>query len=206
VDSGWTAPRPITARPSRFQPVLMRTGRGGTLVVAWERGDEKGYEARRRVDGRWGPVLSWADKTGVEGDWSAAMDRRGNTTLGWIDEDGVIWARSWPRPGRVGASRVLVHRSNLRGATPGGLQVAAGSGGHVVVAYVAGASGGLHVLRARNGGSWLREPTPPLTNGLSGYQVAVEPSGAVNIAWIADRYTAHQGIWYSRLSAGQGSR
>lgn len=45
-----------------------------------------------------------------------------------------------------------------------------------------------------------------MAKGLGDYEVGVEPSGAVHLAWVADQYAPHPDIWHSRLSAGRGSR
>ena len=206
VGHGWTAPRVMTRRPSRFGPVLMRTPHGGTLVLAWERGDETGYEARRRVDGRWGPVRSWAPKDALEGGWDAAMDGRGTATLGWVDQDGVIRVKRWPRRGPMSVARTLVGPAGPTDEQRAELDVAAGSGGEAVVAFFAYIGAELHILYRPRTGPWRRQPVLRGPTGLSGYELAMRASGAVDVTWIGERDRTQRGVWHSRLTPSGGSR
>ena len=199
VDRGWTPPRVISRHQTRFQPALMRTPRGGTLVVAWERGDESGYAARRRIDGRWGRVRSWAPKHGAGGSWDAAMAGHGTATLGWMDEAGAVRVKRWPRRGPLSRQRILLERTDLESELSSlELEIAAGAEGDTVVGY--GVKNHLQLLYRPRGGPWRPSPPLPRHTGMTGYQLAVRPAGAVDVAWAADRYGAHPGIWSSRYT------
>jgi hypothetical protein len=206
VGQGWTAPRPVTRQPSRFSPVFMRTPRGGTLVLAWERGDETGYEARRRIDGRWGPVRSWASKDAPEGDWDAAMDGGGTATLGWVDQDGVIRVKRWPPRGPMSAARTLVGPAGPTDEQRDELDVAAGAAGDAVVAFFAYVGAELHILYRPRAGLWRPQPVLRGPTGRSGYELAVRPSGAVDVTWIGEPDPGRRGVWHSRLTPSAHSR
>ena len=197
LNRGWTPARVLTRSTARFGPVLMRTPRGGTLVVAWQRGDETAFEARRRIDGRWGPIHVWAKQDGFESSWDAAMDDRGNATLGWSVEAGVIKVRRWPRRGPVGGQQTLVDEpADSLDAPVSPVQVAVGGGGAAVVPYFVdfGKHAGLHLLYRRTSGDWVVEPVLK-TNQPADYRLAISPSGTVHVAW-----AAHRRLRYSTLT------
>ena len=79
--------RGLQRSPADVAPRMM-TPRGDTLAAAWQ--DGRGFAARRRTKGRWKPPMQVKQSTGSDVDWhfDAAMDDRGNTTVGWLTLEG----------------------------------------------------------------------------------------------------------------------
>lgn len=208
VTQGWLGPQAITDYPA-FRPHLLRTPRGGTVVVAWEAQTKghHGYEARRRVHGRWGPVHSWVRHKFLESNWDAAIDGRGNATLAWTTfSDSRLHARRWPRSGSLQPPKTLA--GNVETTL---VKVAAGRGGDTVVL---GSRWGpkqdtLFSLLWPRRRSWdaerlvttvRRRPccTSTTLSHISG--LAVHPSGEVAAVWEVSRSPRVDEVRYGRLN------
>lgn len=191
---GWAAPH-IIAKDFARAPRLMSTAAGNTIVVAWEGGDESVYRARRRIDGRWGPVRTTRKlPSGTSAQWDAAMDGNGSVTLGWLDEDGTITVKRWPEHGSVTGERILVEPTDKPLQQPQAeIDVAAGNRGDAVVAYFnfVRKTPGLRTVYRPPGGTWRQQPALVGPTGLADFQLAVRPAGGLEVAWLAD---FHKGV------------
>lgn len=207
VTRGWLPPRVVTDYPA-FRPHLLRTPRGQTLVVAWEAQTKghRGYEGRRRVHGRWGPVRLWVRHTDAESTWDVALDGRGNATLAWTTfSDNRLHARRWPRAGSLRPPQTLA-----RNVETLQVDVTAGRGGDTVIVgsrWTPKKDTVFSLLWPR-GGPWgpeekvttvRRRPccTDTSLSNISG--LAVRPSGAVDAVWEVSRPPRVNEVRYARL-------
>ena len=186
IGRGWTAPRTI-AHDFAYEVRLMRTPGGGTLVVAWEGGTNHDwkYGARRRTNGRWGPVEIWKrlppSPKSDEFHWGSAMEGNGHSTLAVTGPDDGVQVWEWPRDEPIGPERTIAEPTLGEG-----IEVAAGARGDTLVSFFAfvGAGAALHTLYRPRGAPWGPDQVltgPDLMAGF--YDLAVRPSGTVDAVW-----------------------
>jgi hypothetical protein len=196
----WTPPQSIAdfKGPLLMLPVLLMTPRGDTLVVAWQ--DRRGFAARRRTKGRWEPPVQVKQSTGSDVDWhfDAAMDDRGNTTVGWLTLEGSVYAKEWPNGEPVGAEQRLVGPPRGRFAfREDRVDVATGADGDTVISYVTDPPKGAPVLnmlyRPRNA-PWGPQRVLLKPGVDTSYQLAVRPAGDVDVV------ASSGGISYQHLA------
>ena len=186
IGRGWTAPRTIV-HDFAYEVRLMRTPGGGTLVVAWEGGTDNAwkYGARRRTNGRWGPVVIWKQvppfPKSDEFHWGSAMDGNGHSTLAVMGPDDGVQVWEWPHDEPIGPARTIAE------PTPGeAIEVTAGARGGTLVSFFAfaGAGAALHTLYRPRGGPWGEDRVLAGPDWMAGlFDVAARPSGTVDAVW-----------------------
>lgn len=192
VGRGWTRPEVIT-RHRVYQPQLLRTPGGGTLVAVWQGTARKknawNFEARRRTGDRWGPLRVWKhQQRGAEYTWDAAMDARGNSTLAVMRGNGVLTVTDWKRARPVGPEHTVLKTA----PTFEDINLATNDGGDSALWFyefnTATLTDELKTMYRARGGAWTPPQLlqgPDQTSGL--VQLAVRASGAVVAVWDANR-------------------
>jgi hypothetical protein len=188
VGRGWTRPRVITpGRGFAVDPLLMRTRRGGVLVVAWTHGH--GFDARRRINGRWEApkTVVHTRRDPLEWDLDAGMDGVGNVTFCWRRPNDAIQARRWQHGKAMGARQTLI------GRLPRGSfdiveppQIAVGARGETVLAYTTNLGfkdGSVRTLYRPRGGPWGPQQVLSKSGGTGVDGLALRPSGDVEAVW-----------------------
>jgi hypothetical protein len=198
--------------------------RNGNVTAVWSHDDGTGiwsiWSNRYPADGPWGtPVLVENNDAGSAGEATLAVDRNGNVTAVWSQDDGTgiwsIWSNRYPAGGPWGTP-VLVETDDVRSASSPALAV--DPAGNATVAWIRGG-----VIGSSPPTVWSRRYpadgpsgtalriSPVSLQGLDIAKIVVDPNGNVTVVWAgwgesigSNRYPAG-GDWETAALVAPGS-